>query len=359
MLERLYLQGFRNYAEQWFQPGSGVNVVVGENGSGKTSLLEAIYLLSSGRSFRSGRLQNLVMAGHDLLTVFAQVHDQGGVHRLGLSRDAKGLVDVRKDGERTNSLAELAKCFPVQVLHPGTVGLIEGGASERRRQYDWALFHVEPEFLPAWRNLRQALEQRNQWLKLRRFDAREWAIWDQQVSESSVRIDAARHRYLKQLEGLFRQQLEQFSRGLPPLSLRLYSGWSQQESIAQALQSSRELDAARGFTSKGAHRADLVISLASGPARELLSRGQKKIAAYALVLAQVALLRSHGHKDCLMLVDDITAELDSDNAQRVMTAVAQVVSQSIITTLDSRLVPKDPADSYRVFHVEHGKLAER
>lgn len=358
MLERLHLSAFRNYSDQWFLPGRRINIVVGENGSGKTSLLEAIYLLSSGRSFRSGRLQNLVQEGQQHLTVFAEVQDGANARRLGMSRNGAGLLDIHIDGQRATALAELARCFPVQILHPGTVELIEGGASERRRQYDWALFHVEPSFLAAWRTLRQALEQRNRWLKARRFSAREWDIWDQQVSQSSARIDTLRQRYLGQLEPLFQGQLERFAEALPPLSLRLYSGWAKHEKLEVALRGSREVDALRGFTSRGAHRADLLIGLAGGTARELLSRGQKKLVAYALVLAQAQLLRELGQRDCLLLVDDITAELDSDNAGRVMAAVADTATQSIITTLDPKLVTVNQGENLKVFHVEHGQLSE-
>ncbi len=356
MLQRFHLHQFRNYRDQSFVPDPAVTVVTGENGSGKTSLLEAIYLLGAGRSFRTSRLSSLVMADNNDCTLFAEIESDQGSRRVGVKRDRQSLLDARLDGERVSGLSDIARLFPVQVLHPGTVELVEGGSSARRRYLDWAMFHVEQEFIEEWRRLRGAVDQRNRLLKKPALKLRELVVWDRQVAESSARIDALRRRHLPLLIRLFEEELSAFSAAVPAVGLALHSGWAAGEDIAAVLATTVEQDVRRGFTGKGAHRADLLLSSEEGSVREVFSRGQQKIVAYALVMAQVRLIRELAGRDCLMLVDDLTSELDRDNADRVMSAVIRVSRQVIVTSLDPALAPLGKETNYTVFHVEHGAL---
>lgn len=356
MLQRFHLHQFRNYRDQSFVPDPAVTVVTGENGSGKTSLLEAIYLLGAGRSFRTSRLSSLVMTDNTDCTLFAEIETDQGNRRVGIKRDRQSLIDARLDGERVSGLSDIARLFPVQVLHPGTVELVEGGSSARRRYLDWAMFHVEQEFIEEWRRLRGAVDQRNRLLKRPSVKLRELVVWDRQVAESSARIDALRRRHLPLLTRLFEEELSTFSGAVPTVSLALHSGWAAGEDIAAVLAATVEQDVRRGFTGKGAHRADLLLSSDEGSVREVFSRGQQKIVAYALVMAQVRLIRELAGRDCLMLVDDLTSELDRDNADRVMSAVIRVSRQVIVTSLDPALAPLGKETDYTVFHVEHGTL---
>ena len=155
---------------------------------------------------------------------------------------------------------------------------------------------------------------------------------------------------------LFEEELSAFSAAVPAVGLALNSGWAAGEDIASVLATTVEQDVRRGFTGKGAHRADLLLSSEEGSVREVFSRGQQKIVAYALVMAQVRLIRELAGRDCLMLVDDLTSELDRDNADRVMSAVIRVSRQVIVTSLDPALAPLGKEMNYTVFHVEHGAL---
>ena len=357
MLQRFQLTHFRNYSQQDFVPATRLSVICGENGSGKTSLLEGLYLLGTGRSFRTAKLGNVVEKGQLTTTLFAQISSDNGVHRIGISRDHNGLIDARIDGERVHGFSAVARMLPVQVLHPGTVQLIEGGPSERRRFLDWLMFHVEPEFLGHWQRLREAVSQRNRLLKIGSVSLRELRIWDQQVAAHSARIDQLRRKLLPALETAFTALLQRVDGGLGEVSLVLQSGCAQTEEIEQALLTHREQDLRRGFTSVGAHRADLVIRSDKGAVREVFSRGQQKVVAYALVTAQIQMLQAMTGKHCLVLVDDLTSELDQGNEDRVLEAVLSTGNQAIVTTLDDRIsLPYLAAEDVSLFHVEHGVL---
>lgn len=357
MLQRFQLTQFRNYHEQTFAPGQSLSVVVGENGSGKTSLLEGIYLLATGRSFRTSKLANVVEGGHDACTLFAEINVDGHPHRVGLSRNKQAVLDARIDGQRINGLSQIARMMPVQVLHPGTVQLIEGGPGERRRFLDWLMFHVEPEFIGHWQRLKEAVSQRNSLLKAGRLNTREMGVWDRQVAENSARIDQLRRAYLPELQRVFQDLLIGFDGALGAVSLALHSGWSEGISIEDALLSHRDQDVRRGFTSVGAHRADLMLKSQKGQVKEVFSRGQQKVVAYALVTAQISLLNELANRRCLVLVDDLTSELDQSNEQRILSTVLSTGNQLVVTTLDERIaLPYLTADSTKTFHVEHGVL---
>lgn len=357
MLTRFHLSQFRNYTDQEFRLAERLSIICGINGSGKTSLLEGLYVLATGRSFRTSKLANVVSAEAETCTLFAEIIDGQRAQRIGVSRDRKGLVDARIDGQRIQGLSQLAHLLPVQALHPGTVQLIEGGPGDRRRYMDWLLFHVEPEFPDLWQRLREAVSQRNRLLKLGQIKDQELTVWDQQVASNSARIDDLRREHLPGLEASFSSLLAGYDSSLGKVALSLYSGWPEGVPIEQSLRDHKEQDCRRGFTSVGAHRADLVLRSGKGQAKEVFSRGQQKVVAYALVMAQIERLNTLAERRCLVLVDDITSELDQGNEAKVLDSVLSTGNQAVVTTLDERIARPYSADQdTAVFHVEHGVL---
>lgn len=358
MLRKIALTSFRNYQTAEFEPGSGINLVYGANGSGKSSLLEAIYMLGSGRSFRTSKLGRLIREGAEQSVLFAEVAEHGGqLHRIGLARNRGGIIGLKKDGNRLRGLSELARVLPVQVFQPGTVDLVEGPSSVRRRYLDWGLFHVEHHFLAEWRALSSAVQQRNRLLKARQLDPREISVWTQQVAAASGRIDRLRRAYLEQLQPLLQTVCEGFP-DLPAMDVSLQSGWSgeTEASLRQVLDEELDQDRRRGFTSRGAHRAELRLTSSAGPAREVLSRGQSKVLSYAMLLAQLDHLVRTRDGHCLVLVDDMASELDRENRQRVVSALLELGQQTIFTALHADQLIGELGQDVRMFHVEHGVL---
>mgnify|MGYP000389201086 FL=1 len=356
MLSRFDLQGFRNYSGESFYPSAGLNLIVGDNGSGKTSLLEAIHVLATGRSFRNTRGSGLIREGVSETVLFGEVEGGDRVHRIGMRRKASGIQALRLDGRNAGSMGEVARVFPVQVFHPGTVDLVDGSPGTRRRYLDWGLFHVEPSFAGLHRQFRQALDQRNRLLKKDRPDPRELGVWDGQIVAASDRIDQLRRDWLERLTPVVNRLLEELA-PLPPVSLTLESGWPENRSLARLFEEERDRDIARGFTGRGAHRADSRLATDAGPVRDVFSRGQTKSLAYVLVLAQLELLVSEAGRSCLVLVDDLGSELDAEHRRGVLRMIERLGQQTIFTALaadDDLLAPLE--QEIRVFHVEHGTL---
>jgi DNA replication and repair protein RecF len=256
-----------------------------------------------------------------------------------MERSRSGLQSLRLDGEDARSLGELAKLFPVQVFHPGTVEVVEGGPGGRRRFLDWGLFHVEQSFLPLHRQFRQALSQRNRLLKSGGAPGRELEVWDRQVVSASDRIDGLRRAYLRRLEPEVNRLLAQLPE-LPEVAVELYSGWPRDADLADLMRSERHRDQVRGFTGRGAHRADLKLTARSG-----------------LVLAQLIILTRDSGKRCLVMVDDLGSELDSAHRAGILRMIGELDQQTVFTALeaDSELLAPLNRD-VRMFHVEHGAL---
>jgi DNA replication and repair protein RecF len=326
------------------------NVIVGPNGSGKTSVLEAIFLLGSGHSFRCHRTDTLIRVGTESFQVVGKVDGPSGQEVLGIqgSVDAK---EFRIHGRPVRSAAELALQLPVQAIDPEVHRLIEDGPTRRRRFLDWGVFHVEPRFHGAWRRYHKALRQRNAAF---RSTARPYAhrIWDQELIEQGDQIAAFRDSYL---EGLHPFVFEVSRRLLgEEVVIEHQRGWRRNQGLAEALAGAEARDMVRAGTSVGPHRADLVLKIAGVPVRDRISRGQQKILACVLILAQQLYRASTSTLPACLLLDDPAAELDVDNLRILLNLVTEIPAQLIITALSTEALNCLP--KFRLFHVEHGNI---
>ena len=351
-LERLSLEDFRCVARAELDCDPRCNLITGENASGKTSLLEAIFFLGRGRSFRSARNELLIRHGASQFSLVARVR-QGGINQpLGLRLSAEG-IEARYAGRPVGGLAELATVLPVQAIDPEVHRLVDGGPQERRRYLDWGVFHVEPNFVELWRRYQRALRQRNACLKAGQANALVQA-WDRELVEAGEAVAQHRVRYLQGLSGAVRAVGQRLLGA--DIELSLHQGWSADRTLAEALEHSLSRDRERGLTHAGPHRADLGLRVAGLPARDRVSRGQQKLLAATLLLGQLAHDAERGSPMAALLVDDPAAELDAGNLERLLDEVIQLPVQLFLTALDPGNPVLSRLPQARRFHVEHGVL---
>lgn len=353
-LERLYLQGFRCISELTLDLAPGVNVLLGANGAGKTSILEAAFLLSHGRSFRSGARDALLQRGAAGLSIFSSVrHADGLVHRLGLRREGPSW-GARLDGQDV-PVGELIRECAVVCFEPGSHALIAGAAEERRRFLDWGVFHVEHEFLLTWRRYQRALRQRNSLLRMGTVaDAGLLAPWEVELARTGMLIDQWRRSYLDRFLPFLREQSALLLPELGGLDLRYRPGWPEGEDLAEVLASQRSRDQGRGHTVAGAHRADWSLSFESAPQREHLSRGQEKLTALICVLAQALLDAQHRGEWPIVCLDDLASELDQVHQAAVVDSLRKTSAQVVISGTELPEVLE--RGTVEMFHVEQGQL---
>jgi len=351
-LEHLRIDGVRCLSEVVLDLHPRRNYLWGPNGAGKTSCLEAIYMLARGRSFRLRQTARLIQHGRERLSIFGIVRrgDDDPSHRLGIEF-AEGRLNSRIDGEPAASQAEMLRLLPVHVIDPRLHHLIEAGPSERRRYLDAGVFHVEHEFLRGWRHYRRVLGQRNAALKGRASNA-ELDAWTEPFVRAAAAVDAARSDYVEALRVIAADE----ARALIGHEIRIdyRPGWGRDMDLREALGACRDRDRGLGFTQVGPHRADLRLEFDRGGVRETASRGQQKLVAAALVIAQVRLFEGRTGRRSTVLVDDASAELDHAAQGRLKGALDSLESQQILTGLSVEALGPDAG--YPVFHVEQGKV---
>ncbi|WP_397472546.1 DNA replication/repair protein RecF [Rheinheimera sp.] len=354
---------FRNLTAVSLNANARFNLIVGMNGSGKTSLLEAIYYLAHGRSFRTSRPQRLVQHDNDAFMLHAKVATAQQTHSLGLQRGKQGELMLRLNGANVHRLAEFASLLPVQLLTPDSFRLFFGGPKERRQFFDMGLFHVEPAFFDSWLRFSKVLKQRNALLKTSRQYDSQFQFWDEQFAQLAFELQGFRQAYIDQLEAAFRA-LTQQEPILQQLGFQLQRGWPEKiaepAELMQLLQQSFMQDHRMGFTQYGPQKADLKLRMDQGAAEEVLSRGQLKVLLFALKIAQNNVIRDSGQKQPLLLIDDLASELDQQSTRQIFSYLRDINSQVFITAINAEQVsPFIDAGQLAMFHVEQGQLTAR
>lgn len=330
-------------------PGKGLNLICGDNGAGKTSILEAIFLLGQGQSFRHAEAGPLIRKGEKRAQVVADLEaSTGAISRLGIQRNKQQFI-ARNSGQDVFRRSELFRLLPLQLITPQSHELIERGPELRRRYLDFGLFHVEHSYHQTLMAYQRVLKQRNAGLKTG--DIRLAHSFDEQLIMLSDTIIEKRRQLLDRIE----KQLSPFLAAIDfPFSvgLSLSKGWKAGMSLQEVLLKSEPQDLAKGYTSAGIHRAQLKILAEGVPASKVLSRGQQKLMVYGLVLSLSQLIADITDEPPLLLIDDLGAELDQRNAQNILNFLQGLGAQLFITVLDKEKY-KIP-EGTRVFHVEQG-----
>jgi DNA replication and repair protein RecF len=360
-LGQLSIQNLRCLRQAELELHPGRNLIIGANGSGKTSLLEAIFLLGRGRSFRTRNSERLITHGESRLVVFGRTvppAESGVPTALGIQVTRGDPTVAKIQGEFTQTLANLSEVLPVQVIDPGVHKLVEDSAFRRRRWMDWATFHVEHGFVEVWANYTRTLKQRNaalkQLLATGAAGSPQLSAWDIELAQLGERLAQSRRRMLEDLQPYWQETVVALS-GLK-MELGYFQGWARDSTLATALQTSRERDLARGSTQVGPHRGDVLLRLNGRLARDTLSRGQQKLAAVSMILAQLRLLTQTLPEPPMLLLDDPAAELDPERLSAFIHEVAPLGCQLVLTALSVGGQPFGQPD--RMFHVEQGQVLD-
>lgn len=356
MLTELRLTNFRNISAATVSPASGINLLVGENGSGKTSLLEAVYLLAMGRSFRSRNLKHLIQHGYEYCQVFGRI-DRTIPLGIQLGGSTSG-VQIRLNNAPLKKLSELVLHLPLQYIPANCHQFFEQGPKFRRKVVDWGLFHVEHDFLFHWQNYKKVLQQRNAALRAQK-STKEVSLWDGQLIGYGLRLTQYRETYLQEVLQLFQYWFTQICNDYKSASfeLRYAPGWPKNTELAAVLHSNIDRDRMLGYSRNGPHAADWSIKIDGADPLELLSRGQQKLFYLAISFAQLSLLAKKQQQKSILLIDDISSELDTAHQQQVLAAIKAINIQAFITTTaDDLQTLLDIQKSDAVFHVKQGKL---
>lgn len=343
-------ENFRLYRKFEIRPHPTLNLIVGDNAAGKTTLLEALFVAGRGRSFRATSLNELSGSDGRGWTMFMQVAGEND-RRIGIGWNREGL-QTRMDEERGARLSDIVRAIPMQILDPQAHRLLDEGPTYRRSFVDWGVFHVEHRFLDVWRRYQRALRQRNGALRAQQED-RAIQAWDEELSSSGEELAEMRANHLiRAAEGLSRWS--QRLLGTPDASYTWSRGWSDEIGLKEVLALNLDQHRRLGVTVQGPHRAELKISLDRARAKGRVSRGQQKMLIAAMVLAQAELLSTAGAPAPVLLLDDFGSELAPEYQSRLAAALAAYAGQKFVTAFE--LPPAFEGIEGRLFHVEHGTI---
>ncbi len=355
----LRINDFRNLAAVDVIPCvQGLNIIAGHNGSGKTSLLEAIHYLGLGRSFRSASSSRLIRHATDKFSVFAQLLSSGQRDiPVGVERDTHGIVRSRIAEKDAASVAELAYLLPIRIINSQSHQLFEAGPVFRRKYLDWGLFYHFDAFFLCWRQFERVLKQRN--IVLRdQLSRQELDVWTAELLKYSIELDNFRRDYINMLQPVLAELTGELL-DMRNLEIHYSPGWDDSQSFAEILASNYHQERRSGYTQVGPHRADFDIRLDGISVKHFLSRGQQKLLICAMILAQGMLLAKCVNKSLIYLIDDLPSELDLYSRQKLISLLAKQPTQIFITAVESEticaLLNKSDV-SLKVFHVEHGNV---
>lgn len=354
-LTRLTIDSLRCLRHVEIVPSAGLNLLLGGNGAGKTSVLEALFMLGSGRSFRFGGHEAVIAHGAKALQLYAELEQGGRSERVGFERSRSAWRGLR-NGEKVADLAELAGLLPVVCFSPESHQLISGAAEVRRRFFDWIVFHVEPEFTAAYRRYARALRQRNALLK-QNPDRRSLSVWTGELADAGEPLAALRSRVFPEFRILMLDALQNLLPEAAPFALNYRRGWREGMGLLERLQMLEPRELELGHSLAGPHRGDWLVEIGGHEIREHGSRGQQKLVALASVLVAARVYRQRCGEPPLVALDDLASELDLEHQRRALTECGALGAQLWITGTQRTSAMDAWSGELRTFHVEHGTVS--
>ncbi len=355
-LQKLDIYHVRNLEKVSLQPASNINFIYGRNASGKSALLEAIYILGRATSFRTHSIKNVIHFAHNKLIVSGKIYfSNGHVSSLGIQHDGR-QVQIRIDQETKQARSDLAYRLPIQLIHPKSYQLLDGGPQLRREFIDWGVFNQHTDFLQVWRQFKKALRQRNALLKTK--NVKELYVWNHELLQYGIIVADYRKKYVAELRPLFLRMVEQCLQ-LKNIELKLFSGWNREIDLSTALDNDLAKDLHYGFTHSGPHRADFQLLIESRQAKDFVSRGQLKLLVLSLKLAQVEHLLQNSFQSACILIDDVVAELDMFSRTKLLNFLASIDIQVFISATErNEFGDFSNIEQYKIFHVKQGVVVE-
>jgi len=357
--ERIAIRAFRNIASAELEPARRLNVVSGDNGHGKTSLLEALYVLATSKSFRADKNAEVIQTGADTAVVSARVAEGG------LSREQRAVIGAKArvfsvDGKRVARLSLWATKTPVVVFHPGDLALASGPAQGRRMLLDRVALFLEPLSADHRSRYTVALRERQKALEERGARAPELDAYEVILAEHGAALCRIRERTAARLAEALTPAFTRMA--APGLSLGVSlksAGCPDPEDFRKALVAARPIDVRRGSASFGPQRDDLDLVVDGRSARRHASQGQQRVLSLALKVAELDCVREARGAHPILLLDDVSSELDAQRFEAVFALLRGVPSQVFVTTPRPELfampevAPADRAD----FGVRFGAVA--
>ncbi len=359
----LSIYNFRNYTEQTLEFDRDLNIFLGQNAQGKTNILESLFVMGLGKSFRTNNDREMINFASDSARVKAVVMSEDG-------RDSEIEIDYSKDGKvikldrvKLDRTMDLIGNVYIVVFAPDDLKIVKEGPDNRRRYLDRELCQIKPVYYSDLGNYKRVLKQRNMMLRQNTSDFQLFDVFDEALSDYGIRLVDERERFIKRVEEISRRILFEISEGKEELSLSYETKISppegrsreeRKEEYKKLLENNFESDIYRGFTGFGPHKDDLKIEINGIDIRQYGSQGQQRSAALSMKLAEIDLIEQETGEKAVLLLDDVLSELDPGRQRYLIEAMNKVQVFITTTSIDEKLKKLLPKG--KTFTVEKGKV---
>jgi len=364
LIHQLSLSNVRNIARAQLTLHPKLNIITGSNGAGKSSLLEALSIISAGKSFRTANIRKVIKEDADALTVFCTLQGPDGIQKIGLQRDLQGGFKAKRDGKNLTRLVDVSKQLPIFIIYPGFYEQVAEKRANRLKVFDWGVFHVEHNFFELWSKYSKTLKQRNALLKQIKSRVKsndQLLYWNKTLSALGNELNKSRLRYIDSISTIFQETLSNTKLKDSNIQLSYYRGFNKDHDFLSLLEETSEKDILRGTTQIGPHRADVRFLSSGQNIFEKASRGQQKMLVNALLISMIKRFSEDSGRASMVCLDDLPSELDEYNQEDLIAALSALpMAQILITAITENSLPEAISGYNRhMFHVEHGMFQQR
>lgn len=350
-IENINIENFRCISNTEFNLSKDLNILYGLNGSGKTSILEAIHIISTGRSFLTSKIDSAISLQKDSFTIACKFFRKNQNNQIGIRKNKTGY-DIKVNQAPLFKLSALARNICLLNFHSTSIFLIEGEPQFRRRYIDWWLFHTDLNFIEEWSRYHRLLKQRNAAL---RSDISSLKMWNYSLAESGEKINQSRKSAIDLLTNEIYSIFSEYDFS-SKIVLKYHSGWSKEDSLLTAIERAQQRDIQHGFTSVGIHRSDIQISKHGKDVKELFSRGQKKFLSLLMLISIASAYKKFFNEVPIFMLDDLAAELDQEFRHEIINKIISFGGQVILTTLNKTDFHPDLSVDSNKFLLRDGKV---
>ena len=333
------LENFRNYRHLTLEFDKKLNIITGNNAQGKTNLIESLFIMSLGKSFRTNKDSEMIGFDMDFSRSRSVIYDDDKETEIEIIYNNEGKV-IKVDGVKLRKSADLLENVYIVVFSPDDLRIIKDGPESRRRFVDRELCQIKPVYYSDLGNYKRVLKQRNFLLKNKYKDMSLFEVFDESLAEYGTRIIEERYRFSSRLSEISRKIHSEISNGSEMLDVEYETFFKKgftKEDYKEELIKNFESDINKGYTSAGPHKDDLLISINGKDIRAYGSQGQQRTASLSLKLAELELIRQETGKNAVLLLDDVLSELDVQRQRYLINSMKDIQVFITATDIDENL----------------------
>ena len=353
-IKEVYLENFRNYKNQTIELNENVNVFFGNNAQGKTNILEALYFGAFGRSFRTNKEGELINFEDNASNINITYEKNDRLNKLEIALNKKEKKTIKLNGIKLSRNSELVGNINIVIFSPDDIIILKQGPSLRRKFLDILISQLKPKYLHELSEFNKILEQRNNLLKSKKLETID--IWNEQFAQKAEIIYQYRKEYIQKLQEKLEEIHPELTNAKEKIKIRYITRFKSKEEFLEILNQNLNLDLLRGYTSEGPQREDFEILINDKSLNLYGSQGQHRTAILALKIAEMKIIEDEVSDSPILLLDDITSELDEHRIQAIFNSVNKY--QVFITCTDINLILKYDCltKNIKLYNIDSGKI---